>query len=112
MIIWSIALKGRNPIMEYSTNDIIEAMNNCDNVEDLKADILNRIKNQREDWIEKVNSIIKRNGYTQSELAKLCGVSRVAVAKWCKGTLPQNRDTFIKIGFAAHYSQRKRYAVS
>ncbi len=32
--------------MEYSTNDIIEAMNNCDNVEDLKADILNRIKNQ------------------------------------------------------------------
>lgn len=88
---------------EYSTNDIIDGMNNCDNVADLRADIINRIKSQREDWIEKINLIITQNGYTQSELANLCGVSRVAIAKWCKGSLPQNRDTFIKIGFAAHY---------
>lgn len=93
--------------MEYSTNDIIRMMGNCDNVEDLRNDILNRIKSQREIWIEKINLIIDQNGYTQSELAKLCGVSRVAVTKWCKGSLPQNRDTFIKIGFAAHYDLKQ-----
>ena len=93
--------------MKYSTSDIIDIMNNCDNVEDLKADIINRIKSQREDWIDKINLIIIQNGYTQSEFAKLCGVSHVAVAKWCKGSLPQNRDTFIKIGFAANYNLKQ-----
>jgi transcriptional regulator with XRE-family HTH domain len=79
-------------------------MYNCDNLDDLKKDILGCIHSQRELWTDKINSIMLKNGYSQSELANLCGVSRVAVAKWCKGTLPQNREVFIKIGFAAHYN--------
>lgn len=90
-------------MVEYTTSDIINIMNNCDNEEDLKRNILEHIKSQRESWCEKINSIMSENQYTKSEMANLCCVSRVAVTKWCKGALPQNRDMFIRIGFAAHY---------
>ena len=55
----------------------------------------------------KVNQIITENGYTKSKFAELCGVSRVSVDKWCKGSIPKNRETFLRIGMAARYDVEK-----
>ncbi|MCM1143694.1 MAG: hypothetical protein NC318_08135 [Blautia sp.] len=61
------------------------------------------IKTQQEQWAKKVNEIIASKQYTKSKFAELCGVSRVSVDKWCKGSIPKNRETFLKIGMAAGY---------
>lgn len=41
--------------------------------------------------------------YSVKDLARLCDVSEMTVRKWMKGALPQNRDMYICIGFAAGY---------
>ncbi len=75
----------------------------CDNIEDLRNQILPMIKTQQEQWAIKVNEIITDNGYTKKGFADKCGVSRVTVDKWCKGSIPKSRETFLRIGMAAHY---------
>lgn len=89
---------------EYSTTVLQENILYCDNPEDFRKEILGGLRNQRILWQEKINAIIKENNYNLSSLAALCGVSRVAVKKWCDGALPQSRELFIRIGFAAGYS--------
>ena len=61
------------------------------------------IRSQQEEWSKKVAEIIDTNGYTKSKFAELCGVSRVTVDKWCKGSVPKNRETFLRIGMVAKY---------
>jgi len=80
-------------------NDI---MSHCDNLEDFKNDIYTKIDNQKDRWSRKVAEILEINHYSQADLARLCDVSRATVLKWCRGSLPQSREAFIKIGFAAH----------
>ena len=75
----------------------------CDDIDDLKGQILPKIKTQQEQWAHKVSEIISENGYTKKGFADKCGVSRVTVDKWCKGSIPKSRETFLKIGMAAHY---------
>lgn len=82
---------------------IREEIGKCENVEELKSNIFPLIKTQREQWAKKINEIITKNNYTKSGFAELCGVSRVSVDKWCKGSIPKNRETFLRIGMAAHY---------
>ena len=53
--------------------------------------------------IEKINQIITDSGLTKSIFAVVCGVSRVSVNKWCKGAIPKNRETFLRIGMVAGY---------
>lgn len=65
--------------------------------------MLANVKKHKEVWKEKINAIIKDSGYSKTEFAKLCSVSRVMIMKWCNGAFPQSRETFIKIGFAANY---------
>ena len=54
-------------------------------------------------WTEKIEQILSETGYSCKQLAQLCKVSEPAVRKWRKGSLPQSRDMFIRIGFAAGY---------
>lgn len=86
------------------TTTINELMMHCDNIEDFKADILSRLTKWQEMWKSKINEIIAENNYSKSDIAKLCQVSRAAVLKWCNGALPQSREMFIRIGFAAGYN--------
>lgn len=87
----------------YSTEILQEHIMYCDNLEDFSKEILSLAQGQRILWKEKIESIMQENDYNLAALAKLCGVSHVAVRKWCDGALPQSRDLFIRIGFAAHY---------
>lgn len=87
----------------YSTNDLEEELLQCDNLDDLEEEILPRLQEQRIAWQWKIEQILRENEYSVTEMAKLCEVSAPSVRKWCKGSLPQSREMFIRIGFAAHY---------
>ncbi len=80
-----------------------EELRHYDELEAFKKTFLPVLKREGEAWKEKIQEIIADNGYTRTEMAALCGVSRTAVSKWCAGSLPSSRDDFIRIGFAARY---------
>lgn len=87
----------------YGTNDLQQELLQCDNLDDLKEEILPKLQEQRIAWQWKIEQILRENEYSVTEMAKLCEVSAPSVRKWCKGSLPQSREMFIRIGFAAHY---------
>ena len=88
----------------YDTEIITGYLEHCDDIEELKKQILPKLQDQRDRWKEKIEQILNESGYSCKQLALLCGVSEPAVRKWRKGSLPQNRDMFIRIGFAAGYN--------
>lgn len=92
------------PKDNYSTGYLFSKILQCDNLEDFKQEILLGLTSQREAWKIKINAIMEEKGYTTASLAESCGVSRVAVRKWCDGSLPQSREMFLRIGFAAGYN--------
>ncbi|MBQ6889196.1 MAG: hypothetical protein IJN54_16985 [Lachnospiraceae bacterium] len=87
----------------YKTNVLRDELLHCDNLEDLKKEILPKLQQQRVAWQWKMKQIMRENQYSGREMAQLCEVSVTSVRKWCKGSLPQSREMFIRIGFAAHY---------
>lgn len=87
----------------YNTKLLEDELLQCDNLEDLKAEILPRLQRQRSTWQWKIGQIMRENVYSGREMAELCEVSVTSIRKWCKGSLPQSRERFIRIGFAAHY---------
>lgn len=85
------------------TTGLNEILMNCDNIEDFKADILDHLQSQRKRWISKIAEILESTGMSQADLARKCEVSRATVLKWVRGSLPQSREMFIRIGLAAGY---------
>ena len=75
----------------------------CEDIEELKEKIFPLLHTQQTEWSKKINEIIKERSLTKSKFAELCSISRVSVDKWCKGSLPKNRETFLKIGMIAQY---------
>ncbi len=89
---------------DLETSYIKDEIERCENLEDLKARILPLLQTQQEQWAEKINGILKEGGWSKTAFAKKCNVSRVSVDKWCKGAIPKNRETFLRIGLAAGYN--------
>lgn len=85
------------------TGILRERISYIGDVEELKERHLSELQRESAAWQEKIREIMEENRYSQKHLAQLCEVSRPAVGKWCTGSIPGGRDTFIKIGFAAHY---------
>ena len=81
-----------------------DMISHCDDLEAFRKEILPSIQDAKMQWQERINSILTDNHYTKTDLARLCEVTRPAVAKWCNGALPGSREDYIKIGFAAHYN--------
>ncbi|MGN0325874.1 MAG: hypothetical protein ACI4DW_06165 [Lachnospiraceae bacterium] len=100
-------IEEQNNRNDIETVFIKEEISKCEDLEDLKQMVFPKIRGQQEEWSRKVNEMIKENGFTKSKFADLCGVSRVSVDKWCKGAIPKNRETFLRIGMAAGYSLEK-----
>lgn len=92
---------------QLETFFIKDAIAKCEDIEELKDKIFPLLRTRQEEWSRKVNEIITENKYTKTKFAELCGVSRVTVDKWCKGVLPKNRETFLKIGMVAGYDIEK-----
>lgn len=87
----------------YDTGTIFDMVIQCDDVDNFRSEILNNLQNQRDAWQIKINRILQENGYTARKMAQLCRVSETAVRKWRSGALPQSRDMYLRIGFAAGY---------
>lgn len=100
---------GKNEIENNNLETIIikDEISKCEDIEELKENILPRLKTQQNQWAKKINEIITNNNYTKSGFANLCEVSRVTVDKWAKGSIPKNRETFLRIGMAANYDIEK-----
>lgn len=92
---------------EINTAYIRDEIGNCESVEDLRKEIFPLLQDQSASWARKVAGIMEDNRYNQSSFAKACGVSRPTVIKWCKGVIPKNRETFLRIGLAAHYGREE-----
>lgn len=89
--------------MNYGTRALTNLAADCKDTKSFE-EILNMLQADRPAWQEYLKKIIANNNYTKDKFARLCGVSRTAVSKWCNGAIPSSRDDFIRIGFAAHYS--------
>lgn len=87
----------------YDTVVVSDQLSRCDDILELKKQILPMLQDQRIQWKAKIEEILKVSRYSCRDFASLCKVSEPAVRKWRKGSLPQNRDMFIRIGFAAGY---------
>lgn len=87
----------------YTTDVLYNSVIQQDNIEDFKKNVLAKIGIPKNDWINKINTIITDNQYSNAEFGKLCGVSPTMVRKWRnEGAIP-SRKKLIRIGFAAHY---------
>lgn len=93
-----------NDLQQNSTRILQEQLLHCDELEAFKKTFLPALQSESAAWKGKIREIIADNGYSKTEMAMLCGVSRTAVSKWCNGSLPSSRDDFIRVGFAAHYN--------
>ena len=95
---------GINSIETFVIRDYISR---CEDVDELKNRIFPLLRSQQDQWKQKIVDIIKQSGYTKTGFADVCGVSRVSVDKWCKGAIPKNRETFLRIGLAACYDRKR-----
>ena len=87
----------------YSTGAIDDALVNCSDIEEFRSRVIPMLSSQRRLWTEKLESIMTDNSLSVKEMASLCRVSEPAVRKWMKGSIPQSRDMYIRIAFAAGY---------
>lgn len=87
----------------YNTGVINNYLEHCEDIEDFKTVLLPKLQDQRIMWKQKIEDILRQQGYSVRQFAALCHVSEPAVRKWRNGSLPQSRDMFIRIGFAAGY---------
>lgn len=90
---------------EPETSFIKEIVAQCEDVDDLRQQIFPLLKSQQEQWQQKINEILTQNSYNKTYFANMCGVSRVTVDKWCKGSIPRTRELFLRIGMAACYDR-------
>lgn len=87
----------------YGTQIIEKDLDNCENLEDFIGTVVPKLQTWRVMWQQKLEKILEDTGYSCRQFARLCRVSEPAVRKWRAGALPQSRDMYIRIGFAAGY---------
>lgn len=87
----------------FETVYIKDEISKCEDIDDLKETIMPMLKTQQEQWKIKIDEIMQISGLNKSRFAEACGVSRVALNKWCNGSIPKNRETFLRIGMVAGY---------
>ena len=81
-----------------NTFDVNEEVSKCESLAELQ-EILSRNSNYYYVWKNYINYMVEKNHLNYVQLAKTCHCSRNTVKKWCReGAMPQNRETFIKIG--------------
>lgn len=92
---------------KQNTTDIEERLSRCEDLAELKEEIIPLLHSQQDEWTEKIREILKSSGCSKTIFARLCGVSRVTLDKWCKGAIPRNREMFLRIGLAAGYNMEQ-----
>lgn len=88
----------------YETGIIEQTLDQCEDLEDLKQKLIPKLQDQRLMWQGKIRQILEETGCSCRQFALRCGVSEPTVRKWRNGSLPQSRDMYIRIGFAAGFT--------
>ena len=91
----------------YETQIIEKDLDNCEDLEDFIGTVIPKLQTWRTMWQQKIEKILADTGYSCRQFAQLCRVSEPAVRKWRNGALPQSRDMYIRIGFAAGYDLKQ-----
>lgn len=94
----------------YETSVIEKNLDNCEDLEDFIRTVIPCLQSWRLQWKKKIDEIFTNTGYSCKQFAQLCEVSEPAVRKWKNGALPQSRDMYIRIGFAAGYGPEEMNA--
>ena len=87
--------------MKEDYKRIEEMIGRCEDTEELKKIIHTMISSRGKQWSCKIKELIEKSEYTISEFARLCRVGRGTVYKWCSGSAPHKRETFLRIAMAA-----------
>ena len=77
-----------------------ELIGRCEDTEELKKIIHTMISSRGKQWSCKIKELIEKSEYTISKFASLCRVGRGTVYKWCSGSAPHKRETFLRIAMA------------
>lgn len=95
----------KEPVSNTKEKRLRDKILGSESTKQLKETILPLLQTQQQQWADKITRLMEEGGFTKSGFAKLCGTSRVTVDKWCKGAIPKNRETFLRIGMAAAYDR-------
>lgn len=91
-------------IHDGRTNDLYQALTKCENIDDMQL-FLDRHSTYFTDWKAFINYLLDSGGYSYTQFARLCGISRNTIISWCEnGKIPRSREQFIRIGFAVNMS--------
>lgn len=100
-------MRQNNEDNNYDTLYIKDEISKCEDIDELKEKVFPMLKEQQEHWKGKINEIISGSGLSKEKFGKAVGVSRQTVNKWCNGSIPRNREDFLKIGMAAGYNREE-----
>ena len=90
--------------MKEDYKRIEEMIGRCEDTEELKKIIHTMISGRGKQWSCKIKKLIEKSEYTISKFARLCRVGRGTVYKWCAGSAPHKRETFLRIAMATGLS--------
>ncbi len=93
---------------QLDTVYIKELISRCEDIDELKENILPQMRNQKDEWGNKIREILAETGYSKEKFAKICGVTRQTLTNWCNGEcIPDSREKFMRIGMTANYNVEK-----
>lgn len=91
--------------ISMGTTYIKDQLSRCEDVQELKEEIIPMILDQKNLWQKKINEIVSKSTLTKKSFAERCHVSRETLYKWLKqGAIPRDRETFIVVGLSAGYA--------
>lgn len=91
-------------IHDGRTNDLYQSITKCEDINDMQI-FLDRHSEYFTNWKAFMNYLLDSGGYSYTQFARLCNISRNTVISWCEdGKIPRSREQFIRIGFAVKMS--------
>lgn len=91
-------------IHDGRTNDLYQTLTKCENISDMQL-FLDRHSQYFTNWKAFINYLLDSGGYSYTQFARLCNISRNTIISWCEeGKIPRSRKQFIRIGFAVNMS--------
>lgn len=91
-------------IHDGRTNDLYNNLIKCEDMDDIRI-FLDEHSEYFVNWKAFINYLLDSGGYTYTQFARLCDMSRNTIISWCEdGKIPRTREQFIRIGFAVNMS--------
>jgi len=91
-------------IKDGRTRILQDQVERCEDINNLLEFLAQNDRSMIE-WRAFINHLVDMSGFSYTQFAKNCGMSRKTIVSWCeKGVMPRSRNQFIRIGFAVGMS--------